>query len=143
MVAEVDVVLAQLRLAYNSVCHRGPGVPRVLLDLNKAGWLVGGGYIRVGRVRGDLRRGVSRGGLAPMAQRDLLFSKLTLLCCSGTASVHSLLWCSSRQPVKHAGTAAVVVWCPAPGLKHDHLLQLQLPERRSAWAYCCSTNGTM
>lgn len=37
---------------------QGLEFPRVLLDLNRAGWLAGGGYSGVGRARGDLTTGL-------------------------------------------------------------------------------------
>ena len=60
IVYEVDVSFLPLRGGWATTVQATQGLefPRVLLDLNRAGWLPGGGYSGIGRVRGDLRTGL-------------------------------------------------------------------------------------
>jgi len=66
-----DVTYLPLRIGWATTVTATQGLEfdRVLLDLNQADWLPGGGYTGVGRVRGDLQRGLRIiGGLqSPMA----------------------------------------------------------------------------
>jgi len=59
-VYEVDVQYLPMRAGWATTVSATQGLefPRVLLDLNRAGWLPGGGYSGVGRVRGDLHTGL-------------------------------------------------------------------------------------
>lgn len=59
-VYEVDVEYMPLRAGWATTVSATQGLefPHVLLDLNRADWLAGGGYSGVGRVKGDLRHGL-------------------------------------------------------------------------------------
>jgi hypothetical protein len=62
----VDVTYLPLRIGWATTVTATQGLEfeRVLLDLNQADWLPGGGYTGVGRVRGDLQAGLRiMGGL--------------------------------------------------------------------------------
>lgn len=56
----VDVQYLPVRVGWATTVQATQGLefPHVLLDLNRAEWLEGGGYSGVGRVKGDLRNGL-------------------------------------------------------------------------------------
>jgi hypothetical protein len=60
VVCEVEVQYLPIRCGWATTVSATQGLefPRVLLDFNRAGWLAGGGYSGVGRVRGDLASGL-------------------------------------------------------------------------------------
>lgn len=57
---EVDVQYLPLRIGWATTVTSTQGLEfsKVLLDLNRARWLRGGGYSGVGRVKGDMRSGL-------------------------------------------------------------------------------------
>lgn len=59
-VIEVDVQYLPVRAGWATTVSATQGLefPRVLLDLNRAEWLSGGGYSGIGRVKGDLSSGL-------------------------------------------------------------------------------------
>lgn len=59
LVRDIDVQYLPIRIGWATTVQATQGLesPCVMLDLNQAGWLEGGGYSGVGRVKGDLQHG--------------------------------------------------------------------------------------
>jgi len=60
VVYDVDVQYLPICIGWATTVQSTQGLEfeRVLLDLNRAGWLPGGAYSGIGRVKGDLRHGL-------------------------------------------------------------------------------------